>query len=224
VVLSAPAMGDRTPDKPDTTSRLADTLRTHADIVEILLSAAHRHMRNTADAEDLLQETLRIALERDGPPDPDDPVAVRLFLGSIMNSRAANRRRAEHRHPTTPYDERVTPGNERVTPGDDQGPPIDEANHSITLSASIPNPERAMIEREEEAFRQATKAALRDALAGDDIAQRMFDLADTGVRGSTEFAERIGCSRDDVYRAQRRITRHAQRLAAHRAEHTKRAS
>jgi DNA-directed RNA polymerase specialized sigma24 family protein len=210
-------MGERTPDKPNKTSLLADTLRKHPDIVEILLSAAHGHMRNTADAEDLLQETLRIALERGDPAEPDDPVAVRLFLGSIMNSRAANRRRAERRHPTTPYDE-------QGRPGDAEGTPIDEANHSTTLSASIPNPERALIEREEEAFRQATKAALREALAGDDIARQMFDLADAGVRGSAEFAKRIGCSADDIYRAQRRITRHAQRLAANRAEDTKRAS
>jgi RNA polymerase sigma factor (sigma-70 family) len=185
-------------------------LRAHPGIVEVLLSAAHRHMGNTADAEDLFQETLRIALERDDLPDPRDPEAVRRFLGSIMNGEAVNRRRADRRHAATLYD--------------DEGISNDAPNHSATLSAHIPNPERALLESENEAQRQAIMAAIRDALAGDPIAQQMFDLAEAGTRGSTEFAKRIGCTTDDIYRAQRRITRHALKVAANRAEHSRRAS
>lgn len=192
---------------------MEDVLRAHPAITEVLLILAKRHMRNDADAEDLFQETLRAGLERDDFADAPEPEAVRRLLGSIMNSLAANGRRAARRHTSTSYD--------------DESTLHDEANPSTTLGVPIPNPERALLESEDEASRQATKAALRAALADEDIARQMFDLAELGIRGSAELAKRIGCSTEDVYRAQRRITYHARRLLEEQAaqpRNTRRAS
>jgi DNA-directed RNA polymerase specialized sigma24 family protein len=170
---------------------LAEVLRHHPQIAEALFYAAHRHTRNAHDAEDLFQETIRMGLARPDPPNLDDLTAVRRFFGSVMNSLGATRRRAARRHTATPYDDEDPPDGAR---------------------AVIPNPERALIDREEEAARGEVKAALRALLAGEDVARQMFDLAEAGVGGSAEFAKRIGCSVEDVYRAQRRITHHARRL------------
>jgi DNA-directed RNA polymerase specialized sigma24 family protein len=182
---------------------LAEVLRAHPQIAKGLHYLAHRHTRNAHDAEDLFQETIRIGLSRSDPPDPGDLVAVGRFFGSIMNSLGANRRRAAGRHPATPYD--------------------DEEAHAVS-DAVFPNPELALIEREDETERRAAKAALRAMLASDGVASQMFDMAEAGVRGSAEFAKRIGCSVEDVYRAQRRITHTARRLKEQRTQNARRAS
>jgi DNA-directed RNA polymerase specialized sigma24 family protein len=181
---------------------LGEVLLRERAIGEALLYAATRHAQSEADAEDLVQETLRIALARSDPPDAADLDAVRRFLGSILNGVAANARRAKRRHPASVYDDDVPPSSSR----------------------GVPSPERALAEREEEASRQQAKADLRAHLAGEPIALRMWDLAEEGVRGSAEMAQRIGCSVAEVYNAQRRITYHARRLRDRAVSGERRAS
>ncbi len=190
-------------DGPAAPMPLADVLRNHRHIAESLLCAAQRHARSPHDAEDLFQETIRVGLGRPNPPDPADLVTVRRFFGSILNSLGANRRRAARRHAAQEYD-------------DDASPP--------SGGMLVANPERALLEREEQLARLALKTALRAALAEESVARQMFDLVDAGVRGSGEIALRLGCSVEDVYRARRRIVYHARRLKEQARDRERRAS
>jgi DNA-directed RNA polymerase specialized sigma24 family protein len=138
-----------------------------------------------------LQETLRVALSRDQGVDGADPQGVQRYLGSIMNGLAANMRRGARGRRTVDYD-------------DDSAPP--------SSSRGAPSPERAILEREEEAERQRVALAVRDGLEGDPVAVAVWDHAMAGVRGAAEIARRMGCPVHDVYRAQERIVHRGRRL------------
>jgi hypothetical protein len=159
-------------------------------------------MRVPADAEDLFQDTLRIGLTEREPPDTNDLVAVQRFFGSIMNGLAANRRRAARRHPAKSYDDDAPPSSSRAGP----------------------NPERALLEREEEMARRQLKAELRSHVADEPRVLALWDLAEAGVRGRAELARRMTCSLAEVTNLQRRLTYHARRLRERAATGTRRAS
>lgn len=169
---------------------LGELLGKNEDLRQVLFLAALAHTRNKHDAEDLFQEAIIAGLARPVPPDVANLDAVKAFFGSILNGLAINHRRKVRRRPSAPYDE-------------DDPPPSDRA---------VPNPERALLEREQETARRKLKADLRACLESEPIPLQMFDLAERGVRSSKEFADLIKCSTKEIYSAQRRITYHARRL------------
>jgi hypothetical protein len=151
---------------------------------------AYSLTRNVADAKELAQEAITRAIDPSQAPwDPDTQPNLLLHLGSLMNSAVANRRRGEQRHPFIRY---VAAKDMRV----DTAPTAEER---IVHEDDISRLERWMQE-------------LRGALAGDDVALGKIDLVYRGIDDAASQAEALGCSLDDVYRANKRIAYHVSRI------------
>jgi hypothetical protein len=162
-----------------------------------LLHAASRHTRTEQDAEDLCQTAFVDAIRRSrrtGEPTP--PVTFLQFVGSIMNSLGATRRRSLRRRPDPiAYDEA-------------QGADSSEA---------VPDPERSLLDQGELRDRDRVARELRQYMASEAgeegrIPLGLFEWADRGVTKNEEFADKVGCTVQEVVLAKKRMGRHGARI------------
>jgi DNA-directed RNA polymerase specialized sigma24 family protein len=155
---------------------------------------AYRLTGNLPDAHDLAHEGMAAAIDPEASPwDPDKQPNLRLHVGSFMNGVMVNRRRAEARYRSTPFDPK---DHDRVDPA--------------------PNPEQRLLNAEELAEFERRLERLRERLADDAIALGMLELFGEGVSAAAELAARLahlGCEVKDVYRARERIAYHAKQVA-----------
>jgi DNA-directed RNA polymerase specialized sigma24 family protein len=176
----------------DPLTPLARALAADEGLRKALLVWARRHMATPQDALDLVQQTLAAALEREAEWDADN-VPLARFVGPIMNAQSRTLRRRVRRHAGPAFDEEL-------------------GQHA---AADVPDPERALVERDAEIDRRRVKEDLRARLAADTAGQiplQVLELAENDVRRPAAFASAIGCSVKEIYAAQRRIAYHAERL------------
>jgi hypothetical protein len=151
---------------------------------------AYKRTHELNAAKELVHEAMiRVIDPERSPWDPTAQPNLLRHVGSVMNSLVANQRRADQRHPTVSHD----PALDRR---------IDDA----------PSPEARLLEVEDRTETMAQlrfwMVELRARLEGDALALGKIALLYEGIDGGDEQAARLGCTRDDVYRANERIAYH----------------
>jgi DNA-directed RNA polymerase specialized sigma24 family protein len=177
-------------------SALERALAGDAELRRHLQHAASRHTRTEQDAEDLCQTAFVDAIRRarrTGEPKP--PVTFFQFVGSILNSLGATRRRSLRRRPE----------------------PVAYEEERSGVVAAAPDPERALTDHGEMRDRDRLERELRAYMAteaGEEgrVPLGLLEWADRGVTKNAEFAEKVGCSVEEVLRAKKRIGRHGARI------------
>jgi hypothetical protein len=161
------------------------------DLRARLMRHAYARTRSVTDAKDFVQEAIKKVLEGKYPWRPEKCPELVDHLGSVINSLVWNRTTSAAR------------ARERPLPPE----------HAERMVDGAPNPEQALIEREEAralSLRvQRWMLALRERLHGDDIALRVLDLFEQGVESAGDQAEAAQRSREDIDKARRRIGYHA---------------
>lgn len=142
-------------------------------------------------AKDLAHEAMiRVIDPERSPWDPAAQPSLLNHAGSVMNSLVASQRRGERRHPFVSHDPKL----DRRVDG-------------------APSPEARLLEVEDYAETMAQLRfwmdELRARLEGDALALGKIALVYEGIDDADEQAERLGCTRRDVYRANERIAYHA---------------
>jgi DNA-directed RNA polymerase specialized sigma24 family protein len=155
---------------------------------------AYSLTRDLGDAKDLAQEGMAKVIDPQASPwAPDVKPDLFMHVGSVMNSIAANRRRADARHPTEFYDKEK---HERADP--------------------TPNAEEMMVDVETRAEVDARLKRwvdeLRRRLVGHPVALGKIDLLYEGVEDTAQQAARLGCTVKDVYGANERIAYHVAQM------------
>jgi DNA-directed RNA polymerase specialized sigma24 family protein len=183
-------MGDRTAGAKAAQGLLASDERLRKKIFVYAYSLT----RDVGDAKDLAQEGMAKVVDPQASPwAPDVQPDLFMHVGSVMNSIAANRRRADTRHPTETYDKR---SHERADPA--------------------PNAEEILVDTETRAEVDARLKRwvdeLRRRLAGHPVALGKIELLYEGVDGTAEQAARLGCTVKDVYGANERIAYHVAQM------------
>jgi DNA-directed RNA polymerase specialized sigma24 family protein len=156
-----------------------------------IFAHAYSLTRNLEDAKDLSQAAIAKAIDPEGSPwDPDAQPNLLLYVGSLMNTAAFNKRRGEARHPTV---------GESVLSDHRPGPDAEPE----------PTPEERLAHAEDLARLEGWLDKLLVRLAGDEVALAKIELMRDGIDDAAEQAARIGCSVKDTYRANERIAYHA---------------
>ncbi len=167
-----------------------ELLREDEHLRKVILLQAYSLTRNLADAKELAQDAIAKAIDPAGSPwDPDTEPSLKDYLGSLMNSAAANRRRGERRHPLVPYEK-------------DKDLRADPA----------PTVEERMVQEDEVADLEGEMVVLRARLAGDRIALGKIDLLYRGISDAATQAEHLACTVTDMRRANERITYQVERI------------
>jgi DNA-directed RNA polymerase specialized sigma24 family protein len=171
-------------------SPLEQAIAREADLLDLILVAAIKRTGSRHDAEDLSQQALvkAIAKSREkGEPVPPELGKCLQFVGSFLNSLAANRWRSERRHPRVDKD------------------PVEVKDAPKTL------PPDKLLQREHRMRReQRMEDELRARLAvdaKDAVPIAILDWVAKDVEGTAELATAIGCSEDAVARGRRRLGR-----------------
>jgi DNA-directed RNA polymerase specialized sigma24 family protein len=166
----------------------ADLLRQDERLRKKIVVYAYRLTKNLADAKDLAHEAMSKAVDPEASPwDPEKQPKLLDHIGSIVNSLVANRRRGDGRHPSEAFD----PDMHRLR--DPQPTQLD-----------------ALLAAEGVARYRIWMDLLRERLRGDRIALGKIDLMYEGVDDAGQQADRLNCTVDDIYAANRRITYHAE--------------
>jgi hypothetical protein len=136
-----------------------------------------------ADATDLSQEAMTRVIDPNGSPwEASEQPNLLLHVGSVMNSLAANRRRAHRRHPGTNYDPEA----------DTRVDPEPMADERIARAEDLARLQRLMDQ-------------LLVRLKGDDVALGKIDLLYDEIDDAGDQAARLGCTVNDIYLANDRI-------------------
>lgn len=150
----------------------------------LVLWTVKKHRLSPADAEETVQEAVRLFLEAGGVADPADPKALLHALGSNINGIAVNRRRKKALHAVT-----LTADGAATEPED---PP--------DVEQKIMNAEIA---------RRAVSALL-DRVADDELLFSLVIQTAEGVEDPADQAKVLNRSIQDIYNARRRLKAHIQ--------------
>jgi hypothetical protein len=139
---------------------------------------------NPADAEETVQDAVRLFLKAGGRADPNDPKALLAALGSNINGIAVNRRRKKA---------------ELAVQLTTDGVPAEFGNP--------PDAEQQIID--DEIARKAVSTLL-DRMQGDEVATGILLKIIDGVEDAADQAKELGCAVREVYNARRRLKIHVE--------------
>jgi hypothetical protein len=148
----------------------------------LVLWTMKRHRMNPADAEETVQEAVRLFLNAGGVASPERPRALLDALGSNINGIAVNRRRKKA---------------ERAVHLTTDGEPPE-------LEGPLDAEQRVA---DDHAARRAV-AALLERVEGDELATALVWQTLDGVEAPADQAKALGRDVRDVYNARRRLTTH----------------
>lgn len=168
--------------KADATVRTENELWVWA-FKRLVLWTVKKHRMNPADAEETVQEAIRIFLKAGGTADPADAEGLRFALGSHINGIVANRRRKK-------ADLAV-----QLTEDGSESEP----DHPSDPEARIVGADTA---------RKAISLLL-DRANDDSVVSDIIVHTTEGVEDPADQAKAIGCSTLEVYNGRRRLKAHA---------------
>lgn len=149
-----------------------------------LIRHAYARCGSVTNAQDIVQEAIKKVLEGSAPWREKELID---HLGSVINTVAWNRANSAAAKREGLY----------------------RPEHAERIVDGAPNPEQALIEREEARelalLVQRCLAALRMRLQGDDVALIVLDCFEHGVESADEQAETSSKSRDEIDKARRRL-------------------
>ncbi len=152
-----------------------------------IFAHAYSLTHNVASAKELAQEGMARVIDPGSSPwDRVKQPNLLLWVGSLMNTLAANKRRGDARHPTMTH----------------------EPDKDLRVDPE-PTPEERTAHSGELAGLQHWMDQLLVRLAGDDVALGKIELLYDGVEDAAEQAARLHCEVADIYRANERIAYHA---------------
>ncbi len=147
-----------------------------------------KHRVNAADAEEMVQEAIRLFLSAGGVADPTNSRDLFMAIGSGVNGVAVNMRRKKARRAVT-----LTEDGEALH----KFPDATEGIEQRLLN---------------DAQARQRLSALLERLQGDDIATAVLLLMADGVSDAASQAKALGLPVAEVYNARRRIASHAKAL------------
>lgn len=147
---------------------------------------AKKHRMNAADAEETVQDAIRLFLKRGGQADPTDPKALLEALGSNINGIAVNRRRKKA---------------ELAVSLTEDGEPAEVAGAENLEQRSI----------DDQIARKAISTLL-ERVDGDELASAIVMLTSDGVEEPADQAEALGRPVQEVYNARRRLKPHVEAI------------
>jgi DNA-directed RNA polymerase specialized sigma24 family protein len=145
-----------------------------------------RHRVNPADAEEMVQDAVRLFVESGGTADPRDVRGLLAALGSRINGIAVDRRRKKANRAVS-----------MTKDGDPAEPPTPE------------NPADRMVRADE--ARKAIEALL-ERVRGDALVTSIVLQMSDGVVEPAAQAKVLGCDVTDVYNARRRLKVHVEAI------------
>lgn len=143
-----------------------------------------RHRMNPADAEETVQDAIRLFLKAGGQANPADPKALLDALGSRINGIAVNRRRKKAELAV------------RLT-ADGEAAELDDP----------PDVEQRMVD--DQIARKAVSALL-ERIESDDVATAIVMQTMEGVEDPADQAKALGRGAQEVYKARRRLKSHVE--------------
>lgn len=151
---------------------------------KLVLWTAKRHQMNAADAEDTVQEAIRLFLAAGGVADAAEPKALLEALGSNVNGIAVNRRRNK--------------AAKAVILTDDGGAP------------NLENPQDSEDGIVSDHVARKAISTMLDRVDRDPIVAAILMLEIDGVEDPSDQAKALGRDVRDVYNARRRLKTHTE--------------
>ena len=151
---------------------------------KLLVWTVKRHRMNAADAEETVQEAIRLFIKRGGKADPANPKALLEALGSNINGIAVNRRRKKAELAV-------------ALTSDGEPAELDDP----------PNVEQRIVN--DDLTRRAVSTLL-ERVADDELATAIVMQMIDGVDEPAEQAMAIGRRIGEVYNARRRLKTHVE--------------
>jgi DNA-directed RNA polymerase specialized sigma24 family protein len=164
-----------------------DVLRNDPTIAKKLVGYAYKKTSDIARAKDAAQEAVARMLESKGfyRWDPSRKTLLN-HLADIVDTVVAN----ENRRAAAWREEPLKPARDKRT------------------ADPRPDPERKMMDIEEEQRRQRLADAVMMRVEKDPLIPRMLELAQEGTDDAAEQAGKLGCRVPDIYRARERLAHH----------------
>jgi DNA-directed RNA polymerase specialized sigma24 family protein len=157
----------------------------------LVLWTVRKHRVNVSDAEEIVQDAIRLFLRAGGVVDTANPRALFLAIGSGVNGIAVNMRRKKSSRMVALTDDGFLSDLDQVP-------------------AAADGPEQRMIE--DQLARRRTAAMLK-RVQGDELALGILTLMAEGVSEPAEQAKALGHPVAEVYNARRRLKSHADTVA-----------
>ena len=148
------------------------------------------------DAEDVVQEAMRLHFEGEAPYDPAQGATLAQHLVSVGMKARSNRARIERRRNRPKF----------VT------------TLRLLFGGGTPTPQEATLAAEEERRKETLYEKLVADLAADPIAREVALLERQGVTEAAEQRTKIGCDIETVRNARKRVKRRAEAIAEHALE------
>ena len=151
---------------------------------KLVLWTAKKHRMNPADAEEIVQDAIRLFLKAGGQADPSNPKALLDTLGSNINGIAVNRRRKKAElavHLTA----------------DGEPAELDDP----------PDPEQRSVD--DDIARRAVSTLL-ERIDGDELATAIVMQTIDGIEDAADQAKVLGRRVQEVYNARRRLKEHVE--------------
>jgi DNA-directed RNA polymerase specialized sigma24 family protein len=146
---------------------------------------ARRHRMTPADAEDIVQDAIRLFLKAGGQPDPADPKGLFYALGSNVNGIMVNKRRNK----------------------------VDRAVSLMgdVTEAELGDPDTEARIADAQVARKAVSAVF-DRVSGDELASQVMMLQSEGMDDAASQAKHLGVNVTEVYNARRRLKGHVEAI------------
>lgn len=151
---------------------------------KLVLWTVKRHRMNPADAEQTVQEAIRLFLKAGGQVDPANPKALLDALGSNINGILVNRRRKKAERAVGLTD-------------DGEAAELDDP----------PDAEQAVVDA---VIARKAISTLLERVENDELATAVVMQTLDGVEDPAEQAMALGCAVREVYNARRRLKSHVE--------------
>jgi DNA-directed RNA polymerase specialized sigma24 family protein len=155
-------------------------------VKKLVVWTVKKHRMNPADAEQVVQEAIRLFLRAGGQADPNNPKALIDGLGSNINGIAVNRRRKKAELAV------------RLTADGTDAEPDDP-----------PDAEQRLID--DQIARKAISAIL-ERVKDDQRATEVVMMMSEGIEDPADQAKAMGCDVREVYNARRRLKTHVEAI------------
>jgi hypothetical protein len=151
---------------------------------KLVVWTAKKHRMNPADAEETVQDAIRLFLKAGGQADPANPKALLDALGSNINGIAVNRRRKKADRAV-----RLTVEGEAVEPREP------------------PNPEDRIVDAE---IARKAISSLLERIEHEELVTAVVMQTIDGVEEPAAQAQALGRDVRDIYKARRRLKAHVE--------------
>jgi hypothetical protein len=159
------------------------------EVRETLLKKARRYMPQEADAQDLVQDALVLAI--DPERSPWDPTKPSFYVHmTLLMRRIAVQKHWEAAHIV--FDSEIA--------------------HDEALSDPDPLADEALDRRRTIEWLRRLALELRAAISDNEMAVRTLDWICQGVEGHSDLAARVGCEVEDIYRIFELLKYHGKKI------------